>query len=199
MPATEGLPQHAAPPPPPGEGSFAALFAAVYGRLWLLASALIGDRTEAEDLVQEAALVGMQKFSTFEPDSNFSAWMSQIVRYQAQNWRSKSTRRRTQPAAPETLDSHRGPSDAAEPAIGESREGGLGVLREGFDQEVVAALEAVAATPRACLLLRVVHELTYAEIGEMLGIPEGTAMSHVHRTRARIRGELSGRTKAEKR
>ena len=176
------------------------MFEAAYGRLWVLASALVGDRSEAEDLVQESAIVGLQKFSTFEPGSNFCGWMARIVRYQARNWLSKSARRRTTPTAPDRLDAQRHAQDPRHaPPVREARDGDLGTLREGFDDEVVDALDAVAATPRACLLLKVVHDLTYAEIGAMLGIPEGTAMSHVHRTRMRVRKQLEGRSAAERR
>ena len=54
------------------------------------------------------------------------------------------------------------------------------------------ALRAVGEMSRACMLLRAVHQLSYREISELLGIPEGTAMSHVHRTREALRDRLRG-------
>jgi RNA polymerase sigma-70 factor (ECF subfamily) len=59
-----------------------------------------------------------------------------------------------------------------------------------FGDEVVRALQRIGDVPRACLLLRTVHELSYFEISELLHIPEGTAMSHVHRTRRSMREML---------
>jgi RNA polymerase sigma-70 factor (ECF subfamily) len=47
--------------------------------------------------------------------------------------------------------------------------------------------------PRTCLVLRVVHGLAYSEISSALDIPEGTAMSHVHRSRLALRERLRGR------
>jgi RNA polymerase sigma-70 factor (ECF subfamily) len=56
----------------------------------------------------------------------------------------------------------------------------------GFDQDVQRALHNLAETPRTCLLLKTVVELDYAEIAQILGIPAGTAMSHVSRARAQM-------------
>ena len=43
---------------------------------------------------------------------------------------------------------------------------------------------------RASFLLRSLRGLPYSEIAVLLDIPEGTAMSHVHRSRARMRQRL---------
>jgi RNA polymerase sigma-70 factor (ECF subfamily) len=55
----------------------------------------------------------------------------------------------------------------------------------------MAALVEVGEVPRACILLRTVEGLAYPEIAKLLGIPEGTAMSHVHRTRQLLRTRLA--------
>jgi RNA polymerase sigma-70 factor (ECF subfamily) len=47
--------------------------------------------------------------------------------------------------------------------------------------------------PRTCLVLRIVHGMAYSEISHALNIPEGTAMSHVHRSRLALRERLRGR------
>jgi RNA polymerase sigma-70 factor (ECF subfamily) len=44
---------------------------------------------------------------------------------------------------------------------------------------------------RACLLLRIVHQQRYREISEMMELPEGTVMSHVHRAKNALRRRLS--------
>jgi RNA polymerase sigma-70 factor (ECF subfamily) len=62
--------------------------------------------------------------------------------------------------------------------------------QEHFDDAVMRALRQVDETPRACFLLRTLMRSSYREISELLGIPEGTAMSHVHRSRATLRQAL---------
>jgi RNA polymerase sigma-70 factor (ECF subfamily) len=53
------------------------------------------------------------------------------------------------------------------------------------------ALRGVSEVARACLLLRTLEGMPYARISELLQIPEGTAMSHVHRTRQFLRERLA--------
>ena len=62
--------------------------------------------------------------------------------------------------------------------------------QDAFDDQVQGALGTLEEVPRACLLLKVVMELGYREIGRLLDIPEGTAMSHVHRSRKRMKAQL---------
>ena len=62
-----------------------------------------------------------------------------------------------------------------------------------FDDEVMTALKMLTEKARACMLLRVIEGLDYRQIGELLGMPEGTAMSHVHRSRRTLRKKLQHR------
>lgn len=172
--------------------SFAARLAEAYQRLWLIAAAITGDRTEADDIVQEAALVAMRKLREFREGSNFSAWMAQIVRLTALNHVRKFHRQSTLPTDPLTLDrgaAHTTASnDSTAQAVG--RDGRLAPLQGDFDDEVLAALTDVNDVARACLLLRSVQQLSYDEIAATLQIPAGTAMSHVHRAREQLRARL---------
>jgi RNA polymerase sigma-70 factor (ECF subfamily) len=155
--------------------SFAAAFRGASSALWCIAAAVLGERSHAEDVLQEAALVGLSKLDDFEPGTSFAAWMGQIVRFTALNHRRKLARRaHGEGAAIEAS------AQAGTPAFAEA----------GIDPRMLAALETLGETARACLLLKVVLELDYAEIAELLAIPQGTAMSHVHRARAHLRTEL---------
>ncbi|MFN9973708.1 MAG: RNA polymerase sigma factor, partial [Phycisphaerae bacterium] len=48
--------------------------------LLIVASAVLGDRHEADDVVQEASLIGLASLDRFTPGTSFEGWMSQIVR-----------------------------------------------------------------------------------------------------------------------
>ena len=61
---------------------------------------------------------------------------------------------------------------------------------EWFDDQTRRALQQLDETPRSCLLMRTVLDMSYRQIAEALGIPENTAMSHVHRSRQRMRESL---------
>jgi len=161
--------------------------------LWTLAAAELGDRSEVEDVMQEAAVIGLQKLDEFEPGTRFEAWMGRIVRYVAANHRRRGVRRRTHPTDPVVFDGDIAPDGHARggPTDPLGPRGELAAGAELFDDELTRALDVLKPTARACLLLRTVLELEYAEIAETLDIPVGTAVSHVHRARAALRRRLS--------
>ena len=171
---------------------FAAQYRSCYRRLTLVAAAVTGDRQSAEDLVQEAATIALGKWDQFQPGTSFGAWLAEIVRRCALNHRRKCQSRRTYAADPSVL------SDLARPAPGAADASPLaaatGQMRpdqSAFDDEVTRALAELGEEARACLLLRSIERLPYAEISQLLNIPEGTAMSHVHRSKAALRKRLS--------
>jgi RNA polymerase sigma-70 factor (ECF subfamily) len=174
--------------------AFTALLTGSFRRLWLIAAAISGDRTEADDIVQEAALVALRKRDEFAAGTNFVAWMSQIVRLTALNHARKSDRRIPVPTDPALLD-HVGATGAGlshDDACAVGLDGRLAHEQVDFDDQVMGALAGVGGVARACLLLRVVQDLSYAEISQALHIPEGTAMSHVHRAKRILRERLKG-------
>jgi RNA polymerase sigma-70 factor (ECF subfamily) len=133
-------------------------------------------------VVQEAAMTGLRKLDTFTPGSNYAAWMGQIVRLTALNHRRKVERRARRDAGVDP-DALAAVSDDPAPS--------------GFDARTRAALDILGEVPRSCLLLKSVLELEYAEIAAVLEIPEGTAMSHVHRARKKMRALLHDPVHAE--
>ncbi len=158
--------------------------------LWCIAVSVTGDRSGADDLVQEAAVVALGKLHEFDPATNFVAWMGQIVRFLALNARRKATKARP---AGEELDGVADARGIHAPNSGEgiSSRGGLHAHQSDFDDEVAAAVNELDETPRACLLMKTVLDLSYHDISLALSIPEGTAMSHVHRARKLLRDKLA--------
>lgn len=174
---------------------FAERLTDCYQRLWLIAAAVTGDRAEADDIVQEAAMIGLEKRADFAPGTNFAAWMAQIVRLTALNHRKKADRRKLNLADPIRIDR----SVSATPGSAEgsgsplTNDGRLTDTQIDFDDELLGALREINDVARTCLLLRVVRQLSYDDIADALQIPAGTAMSHVHRAKQSIRQQLRGR------
>jgi RNA polymerase sigma-70 factor, ECF subfamily len=171
--------------------SFAAQLTECYSHCWLIAAAVTGDRVEADDIVQEAALIALGKRHEFTVGTNFSAWMSQIVRLTALNYAKKSIRRGSVVTDPTTIDRDvAGAASTKEGFESVTPQGQLLDHQADFDDDVLVALGEVGEEARACLLLRVVRRLSYGEISRTLHIPEGTAMSHVHRAKHLMRERL---------
>jgi DNA-directed RNA polymerase specialized sigma24 family protein len=62
--------------------------------------------------------------------------------------------------------------------------------------ELVRAVESLSPAARACLLLRTLEGMDYRGISGLLGIPQATAMSHVHRARKLLRQRLEVASRA---
>ncbi len=172
--------------------SFQSLFAESYQHCWLIAAAITGDRVEADDIVQESSLIAFAKRAEFKAGTSFTAWISQIVRLTALNYLRKSVRRTNIATDPAMI-------DRAVASVAVSAKSGFAAISESgrlnedhgdFDDEVLLALHEISDEARACLLLRVVQQLSYGEISQTLQIPEGTAMSHVHRAKQSMRRRL---------
>lgn len=174
--------------------SFAAHYRDAYPRLTLVAAGVTGDRQSAEDIVQEAAIIAFEKAASFVPGTNFGAWLAEIVRRCALNHRRKTRQRKTYPADPAVLgELNHHVSHAADPWPIARGSGEILDDQSAFDDDLVGALNQLSDDARGCLLLRTVEKLSYAEIAALMKMPEGTAMSHVHRSKAALR-QLLART-----
>jgi RNA polymerase sigma-70 factor (ECF subfamily) len=167
--------------------------------LWAVAAGILGDRTTAEDIVQEAALIGLGKLDAFDRSTNFVAWMSRIVRYVSLNHLRMRSRRQTRPTEHELLDLNAAPETPRDPhgarRMEQAADDPLRLVADDdlFEGDLKQALAQLKPMARACLLLKTVLELDYHEIAVVLDVPEGTAMSHVHRARRRLRDHLEAR------
>jgi len=172
--------------------AFAEQFQAHFRVLWLIAAGILGDRVMAEDVVQEAAVIAMGKLEQFEPGTNFTAWMGTIVRHVALNTARKEKRRQAVEFDDGQIGGGKGPKQSGGRGAGlrASNPGAMPRDRGVFDDRLMAALRSLGETARACLLLRTVEGMEYRDISQALGIPEGTAMSHVHRSRRQMRQRL---------
>lgn len=192
IPAAASAPAAASIPDGGGHGvrltpdQFSVLYQEHHRALWCIAAAIVRDGEQAYDVVQEAATVALGKLNEFDAATSFPAWCGQIVRFVALNHRKRNARSRVRGVDPETL------STAASPGPG-LPEDGSAVPDPGFSARLHEALDMLDDTARACLLMKTVMEMSYRHIAEALGVPEGTAMSHVHRSRQVLRRQLNPR------
>ena len=146
-----------------------------FERLYNFACWLTQDRHEAEDLVQETYAKALKGFSSFQPGTNFRAWIYKILR------NAFLTSRTGLKAATESIDEE----DENLPAVTETPESIL--LQRADGQLVQQALEQLPVAHREVLLLCEVEEMSYQEIAATLAIPIGTVMSRLSRARRALR------------
>lgn len=154
----------------------------LFDQLYNLAHWLAGNRTDAEDLVQETYAKALRGFASFEAGTNLRAWMFRILRNTFLTSRSGLAARKTGWLE----DEEENPEDLT--AQDETPEHLL--LRQESRQQVLDALSSLAVGDREILLLCEVEELSYREMSEVLDVPLGTVMSRLSRARSRLRRAL---------
>lgn len=137
--------------------------------LFNVAWRMLGDREDARDVVQGALVKAWEKLGTFDPRYRFFSWMYRIVVNESLN-----ARERRRPTVPLVGDV---------PAAGGPEEALRG--RERVDS-LQSALLGLSADDRQVIALRHFAELSYAEIGEALGLTEKTVKSRLHEARQRL-------------
>jgi len=156
---------------------FAALAVPLLRPLYNFAHWLARDPHEAEDLVQEAYARALKGFSTFEPGTNFRAWMFRILRNVFLSSRSGKVVQVPIEEEDETF------------AIADNPESAL--VNASTRQQLQNALGRLPVQFREVILLCDVEEMKYREIAEVLNIPVGTVMSRLSRARKMLRGMLA--------
>jgi RNA polymerase sigma-70 factor (ECF subfamily) len=142
--------------------------------LYRTAFRLVGDRHDAEDLVQETFRSCWQSRERFQAELGERAWLVSILRRRVvDRWR----RRR--------LPTVVGTDAADEPATA-----AVDPLAADYSDEVQRALMRLPAELKETLLLVVVSELTHQEAADVLEVPLGTVLSRVSRARQRLREYL---------
>jgi RNA polymerase sigma-70 factor (ECF subfamily) len=163
--------------------SFERIVLAYQQKVFNLAFRLLGDREEAEDLAQEVFINVFRHLPRFRGDAQFSTWIYQITLNHSRN-RLKYLKRRHQHAT-DSLDdpilTSEGEIEKDLPYEGDVPED---VLHRLQVQELVqSALDELREDYREVLVFRDIQELSYQEIAEILGLPEGTVKSRLHRAR----------------
>ncbi len=141
-------------------------------RLLRFALKFCGDRSCAEDLVQETLLSAWSNFHQFETGTNCRAWLFKIL----VNLRHKNLSRLRGQPAPLSIDRQQMVLAAPENISNSA--------------EVRAAFRSLPAEHRAILQLGVVEGFSVKELARLLAIPPGTVMSRLSRARAKLRTAL---------
>lgn len=152
------------------------------------ALSVLGDPVDADDCVQDAFMTALTRIEDCRPAEKFRAWLLVVVRNRALDMR-----RRARVRHAESLDDdERAAGLAGALASGSSTAGTLDAAeRADARAHLQAALAALTETRRAVVVLHDVEGWTHREIGDHLGIAEGTVRAHLFWARRALRERLS--------
>jgi RNA polymerase sigma-70 factor, ECF subfamily len=169
---------------------FEAELVPLLDRAYGLAYSLTHDRADAEDLVQEAALLALKAFAQFKPGTNFKAWFYKIL-VNVFYGQLRKQRRQGETVDLETLPSLYLYGKTAELGLQHQTDDPASALFARLDTEsIVTALEALPEEYRVACSLYFVQEFSYEEIAQTLDVPLGTVRSRIHRGRKLLQQRL---------
>ena len=151
-------------------------------RVHRVARRILG-RENARDASQEIWVRAWTNIKGFRGESAFGTWLHSIAVNTCLSLRQKETRRGQREVYGETPPIPEPPGRDGDPEWA-----ALGAERR---EEIRVALREVREEHRAAMVLRHVGDLSYAEIAEVLGVPNGTAKGWAKRGRAEMRVALA--------
>lgn len=165
-------------------------------QVYRLVFRMLGNHAEAEDVAQEVFVTVFKSIDSFRGDSKLSTWLYRIAANHCKN-RIKYLRRR---AHKQTADldtqSERAMLDPQHSTLGQQHASPVealeGVQLGGIVQRAIGLLDE---DQRLLLVLRDVEELSYEEIMQVTGLPEGTVKSRLHRARLILKEEIARHTR----
>jgi RNA polymerase sigma-70 factor (ECF subfamily) len=169
------------------ERAFQELVGQYGDRVFGLVFRFVGNRAEAEDVAQEVFVTVWKSIETFRAESRLSTWLFRIAANHAKNRIKYLSRRSTDRGgleeAPEGALADLG--GAATHAHVHGPDAALEAAQRGGALE--RAIASLDEDQRLVVILRDVEELSYDEIGEITGLPEGTVKSRLHRARLALK------------
>jgi RNA polymerase sigma-70 factor, ECF subfamily len=150
-----------------------------------------GFEDEQEDIVQDIFLLLWRRIGTFRGDASLKTWVLRVAINFLNNYRRRVHTKRSLEVTAASLPSPETTFDVAgDEDLNPDRQLEHKTLRE----TIHAALALMPRTRQIAVVLRDLQELSYAEIGRILGIPEGTVKSRVARGRMALAAILLSST-----
>ena len=143
--------------------------------VYRLALRMCGNAHDAEEVAQEAFVAAWKGMPSFRGESKFSSWLYQLTSNAAIDFLRREKRHRAATPLDDEVDlaAPGTPQQAAEEAE--------------LQQTLQQALDALTPEHRQIFLLRQMRQMSYEEIGRLLGLESGTVKSRLSRAKKQLR------------
>ena len=161
-------------------------------RVFNLCFRFLREREVAEEVAQDVFVAVYKHIDGFKGDAKFSTWLFRVVANHCHN-KSKYLRRRKhklQDSLDAPIEGEDGDMKRELPDDPDRSPEEL-ARRRGLNEIIQSAINELDEDHRVIVLLRDVEDMSYEEISQVLGLPEGTVKSRLHRARNELRAKLS--------
>lgn len=163
---------------------------ATYKKVYNMAFRLAGNRSDAEDLTQEAFYRAYRSFLDYEGDRPFENWIFRIVTRLFLDML-RSRRRRIKAVSYDTpLNQGSGDENLYFEMPDRSADPEEQMMEGTFSEDLQKALNSLSPEQRLLVTLADIEGVPYKDIAEMLNKPVGTIRSRLHRTHKLVRARL---------
>ncbi len=155
------------------------------GKLFAYLYRLIGEKEEAEDLLQDVFIKAYRNLSSYDANRRFSSWIYRIAHNEAVNHIKKKSLRKFIP-----IDNIVSTKDKLNFSSNEE-DAQTSWIRKETNKELDDAINKLPLKYKQVLVLRYYSDKSYEEIGEILGKPVNTIGTLIKRAKNRLSLELS--------
>jgi len=153
--------------------------------LYNVAFRISGNEADAADIVQETFLAAWRKIKEFRGEAKLSTWLTSIAVNQA---RSRWQHNRQKQGREESLDSSDEAGQGRPLQVASDQPSAMEQLERSQLRELLErCIRALDQGFREVLVLRDMREMPYDEVGQVLGLREGTVKSRLFRARESVR------------
>lgn len=172
------------------ERAFAEIVLHSQKKVFNIAYRMLGNLEEAKDLAQEVFISVFDSIKDLREEIRFDAWLTQITLNHCRN-RWKYLKRRqyfNSDSLDDPIETEEGnvPRDVYDPSDNPET-----LYEKKLIQQLIQrGLQKLKEDQRELLVLRDLQGFSYEEMGELLGLPEGTIKSKLHRARMDLKRVL---------
>ncbi len=161
-------------------------------KVFNIAYRMLGNSEEARDLSQEVFISVFDSIKDLREEIKFDSWLTQITLNHCRNRRKYLKRRKYFNS--DSLDDPVETEDGDMPkALYDPSDNPEMHMEKKMIQELIQrGLQKLREDQRELLVLRDLQGFSYEEMGELLGLPEGTVKSKLHRARMDLKQLLEG-------
>jgi RNA polymerase sigma-70 factor (ECF subfamily) len=168
-------------------GAYRELVEKYQSRIYAMVCGMVRDREEAHDLTQDAFVKAFKNLDRFRLEASFYTWLYRIASNLSIDWLRKQKRRKH-----DEFDESKAARDSTgviDPVY-QKHSPAKEMERSQLKERIFDAMETLSPEHRQIVLLREVEGYSYAEIADVMGIPEGTVMSRLFYARRKLQGLL---------